>query len=238
VASTPNIKLIAAALAPHGLILRGGFDFGPGEPAPPGHSGVPAQSVLLFGQAGAASWPHFQRWLEAQPDDLQNPLDTWSRAVIGEVAKEFGARAVGPNEKPYLPFQQWAMRAEGLKASPLGILMHPQYGLWHAYRGALLFEEALENFAAASGGVAGQPAKAPVHLCDLCTSKPCLASCPVGAYSGSGFAYDACVAHAKSRAGDACSDSGCRARNACPHGAAYRYPTEVQAFHMASFIKA
>ncbi len=34
------------------------------------------------------------------------------------------------------------MAAEGLKPSPLGLLMHPEYGLWHGYRGAILFGEA------------------------------------------------------------------------------------------------
>ena len=77
---------------------------------------------------------------ERSRQELANPLDTWSREVIGEVAEEFGARAVSPSDRPYLPFQQWAMRAEGLRPSPLGILMHPEYGLWHAYRGALLFD--------------------------------------------------------------------------------------------------
>lgn len=131
---------ISAALAGHGLILRGGFVFGEGEEVPFGPLGKPAKSVLLVGQAGAAPWPHFSRWREGRPHDLKNPLDIWSREVIGEVAQQSGARAVSPSDRPWLPFQQWAMRAEGLKASPLGILMHPEYGLWHAYRGALLFE--------------------------------------------------------------------------------------------------
>ena len=29
------------------------------------------------------------------------------------------------------------MRAEGLKPSPLGVLVHPDFGLWHGYRGAI-----------------------------------------------------------------------------------------------------
>ena len=79
------------------------------------------------GQAGAAPWPHFLRWRRsASRQTLPDPLDTWSREVIGAVAQQFGARAVSPSDTPYLPFQQWAMRAEGLKPSPLGILMHPR----------------------------------------------------------------------------------------------------------------
>lgn len=217
--------MLEKTLAAHGLILRGGFVFGTGEEAPPGISGAPVRSVLLVGQAGAGPWPYFQRWLRGQPDTLENPLDTWAREVIGAVAQQFGARAVSPSDKPWLPFQQWAMRAEGLRPSPLGILMHPQYGLWHAYRGALLFEHE----------VVIQPPQAQIHLCDLCDGKPCLNSCPVSAYSVTGFAYESCLSHVRGRSGAECREAGCLARNACPHGADYRYPADEQAFHMASF---
>ncbi|CDX40428.1 conserved hypothetical protein [Mesorhizobium sp. ORS 3359] len=213
------------ALVRYGLIVRGGFNFVDDEDVPLGPSGVSAKSALLVGQAGAAPWPHFQRWLGQQARDIANPLDTWSREVIGVVAKEFGARAVSPSDRPYLPFQQWAMRAEGLKPSPLGILMHPQYGLWHAYRGALLFEDEIS---------VPEP-HAAIHLCDTCVEKPCLKSCPVDAYSVDGFAHQACLAHVRGPRGEPCRSGGCLDRNACPYGAAYRYPADVQAFHMAAF---
>lgn len=218
---------IAAGLAENGLTLRGGFNFGAQDNPPPGPSGVPAKAVLLVGQAGAEPWLHFSRWRESRPADLANPLDTWSREVIGDVAKQAGARAVGPNDKPFLPFQRWAMRAEGLKPSPLGILMHPRYGLWHAYRGALLFGHEI-SFPAASSVV---------HLCDACVDKPCLKSCPVDAYSKDGFAYQACLSHVRGPYGEACRTVGCLDRNACPYGTAYRYPADVQAFHMAAFAR-
>ncbi len=217
--------MIEDALAAHGLILRGGLNFGETDASPPGPSGAPAKSVLLVGQAGAAPWPHFSRWRESQPPDLENPLDTWSRQVIGAVGEKCAARAVSPSDRPFLPFQQWAMRAEGLRPSPLGILMHPEYGLWHAWRGALLFDGEIPIPA---------PEKA-IHICDACSGKPCLNSCPVEAYSAAGFGYRACVAHVRSEAGQTCREAGCIARNACPHGAAYRYQAEAQAFHMASF---
>ncbi|TGV75977.1 hypothetical protein EN801_038345, partial [Mesorhizobium sp. M00.F.Ca.ET.158.01.1.1] len=88
---------LSGALVRYGLIVRGGFNFVDGEDVPLGSSGVPARSVLLVGQAGAAPWPHFLRWREKQPPSAINPLDTWSRAVIGAVADDFGARAVSPS---------------------------------------------------------------------------------------------------------------------------------------------
>jgi hypothetical protein len=221
----PNLGAIAEQLTGYGLILRGGFSFADGAPAGP--SGPPAKSILLVGQAGDAPWPHFLRWRQAQPQDIANPLDTWSRLVIGEVAAEFGARAVSPSDRPYLPFQQWAMRAEGLRPSPLGILMHPEYGLWHAYRGALLFD----------AEVSIQAPREVIHLCDLCPGKPCLKSCPVDAYSQDGFAYQACLDHVRSPSGEPCRTGGCLDRNACPYGTAYRYPADEQAFHMAAFMR-
>ncbi|OBQ80174.1 hypothetical protein [Mesorhizobium sp. WSM3873] len=225
--SRGTIEGTAAALAADGLILRGGFRFASDEVAPAGLSGAPAKSALLVGQAGAAPWPYFQRWLGKRASGIINPLDTWSREVIGAVAKAFGARAVSPSDRPYLPFQQWAMRAEGLKPSPLGILMHPQYGLWHAYRGALLFEEEI---------FLPEPREA-IHLCDTCVEKPCMKSCPVDAYSEQGFAHEACLGHVRGPGGGLCRTSGCVDRNACPYGADYRYPPEVQAFHMAAFAR-
>ena len=218
---------ISTALSPHGLILRGGVDFNAGEDTPHGPSGAPAKAVLLVGQGGAAPWPHFKEWREGKPADLANPLDTWSSEIIGAVAQRFGARAVSPSDRPFLPFQQWARRAEGLKPSPLGVLMHPEYGPWHAYRGALLFDEAI--------GVEHRETGA--HPCDDCISKPCLSACPVGAFTTEGFAFDTCMGYLHSREGTVCLEKGCRARNACPIGTAYRYPAEVQAFHMAKFVR-
>lgn len=223
----PDLPAIESLLAGYGLILRGGFNFGAGEAAPAGPSHLPAKSVLLVGQAGAAPWPHFLRWRNKQPTDLANPLDAWSRKIIDGVAQTCRARAVSPSDKPYLPFQQWAMRAEGLKPSPLGILMHPEYGLWHAWRGALLFDVEISI----------QAPREVIHLCDLCPGKPCQKACPVGAYSAAGFAYQACLNHVRGPSGEPCRTAGCLDRNACPYGAAYRYSADEQAFHMAAFMR-
>jgi ferredoxin len=211
-----TINLVEARLVEHGLIVRGGFNFAAEEAAP-------ARAVLLVGHGGAEYWTHFQAW-RAQSDAVADPLDVWSRHVIDEAANEVGARAVYPNDRPYMPFQQWAMRAEGLKSSPLGILMHPQFGLWHAYRGALLFDRAL---------ALGEELE-PRHLCDDCREKPCLTTCPVGAFGADGYDVGACREHVRGD-GMMCRGQGCIARNACPHDA-YRYPAEVQAFHMDAFV--
>lgn len=221
---------LVEALAPHGLMLRGGFAFDASDRAPPGPSGEPAAAVLLVGHAGSSIWPHFSRWRATQPSTLADPLDAWSRMVIDAVAARFGARAVYPFERPYLPFQQWAMRAEGLKPSPLGILVHPQYGLWHAFRGALLFADATEAEAAGALGP-----RADAYPCDACAEKPCRKACPVGAHATGLFAHASCLSHIRAPIGRACLSGGCLDRDACPVGPAYRYVANHRAFHMAAY---
>lgn len=215
-------------LAGLGLALRGGFVFADGEEAPAGPSGAPAKSLLLVGNIGPAMWPEFAAWLDRQPDVMAAPLDTWTVEMVGGLAETFGARAVYPSDKPWHPFQRWAMRAEGLKPSPMGILMHPEYGLWHAYRAALLFDVEVESKAP----------QAMIHPCDQCVDQPCLTTCPVGTYSFSGFDAAACAAHLRSPDLEVRTDGGCSARNACPVGPAHRYAPEQQAFHQRAFLRA
>ena len=217
---------LEARFAEHGLTPRGLVRFGPEDRAPLLGDGTPAKAVLLIGVIGGAMWTHFERWRMAQADHGgADPLDRWSKMVIDRVADEVGAEACYPSEAPYQPFQRWAMRAEGLKPSPLGILIHPRFGLWHSYRGALLFrtwDEAQED----------QAVIAP-HPCETCRGKPCLSTCPVGAISLDGFDVAACRAHLASPEGQGgCMGSGCLARNACPVGADFRYPDAQLRFHM------
>ncbi|WP_110748813.1 4Fe-4S dicluster domain-containing protein [Phyllobacterium leguminum] len=219
---------ITAALAPYGLIPRGGFVFSGGEDAPRGVARNRARSIVLVGHAGSSIWPHFARWWENEGRDRADPLDNWSKQVLGEAAEALGARAAFPSDKPWLPFQQWATRAEGLKPSPLGLLIHPVFGLWHAYRGALLFDEEIEF-----------PAhRAFPHPCDQCAAKPCLSACPVEAFDGAGFAVDRCRDYLRADVGKACRTGGCLARLACPVGREYAYEAAQQRFHMAAFMRA
>ncbi len=225
-AHRPQLEEIRAALGPHGLFLRGFVNFSDGEAAPRMADGRPAASVLLIGNIGSSLWSAFSRWRAARPDRCGgDPLDSWSKAVIGEVAVAAGATAWFPSDPPWQPFQQWAMRAEGLKASPLGILIHPVYGLWHGYRGALGF----------AGRIGAEPFRPQPHPCDLCPDKPCLTTCPAGAVHTRAFDVPACRAHLRTPEGQGgCMLSGCLARAACPVGAEHRYDDAQLRFHMAA----
>ncbi|MCY1744176.1 ferredoxin [Ensifer sp. SL37] len=221
-----TIETIRAALAPHGLFLRGTVNFASGEAAPLLVDGRLAASVVLIGNIGGSLWQPFSAWRQARSDGGgADPLDNWSKAVINPVAGEQGATAFFPSDPPWQPFQQWAMRAEGLKPSPLGILIHSRFGLWHGYRGALAFGIPLGETGEAS---ASRP-------CDHCLEKPCISGCPASALAGERFDVGRCRGHLRTDAGRAgCLANGCLSRAACPVGSQYRYPPEQLRFHMSA----
>lgn len=222
----PDLETIRAALQPHGLFLRGFVNFAEGEAVPHLASGGSAGSVVLIGNIGSSLWPAFSRWRDTEPDrGGSDPLDTWSKAVIRPIAALTDATAWFPSDPPWQPFQQWAMRAEGLKASPLGILIHPVYGLWHGYRGALGFEEPIID----------TPAAHAAHPCDHCPDKPCLATCPASAVRPEIFDVPVCRSHLRTPEGQGvCMIGGCLARAACPVGSDVRYNETQLRFHMAA----
>ena len=218
------------ALAPFGLQLRGAFAVRSDDGLAPLPDGQPVASVWLVGVVGSTFWPYF----EASPlyaDGLPDPLDRWSKSIGDALADQLGGRAVYPSDgPPYHPFQQWAERAEALQTSPMMLRMHPQYGLWHAYRFALALAQPVDGTRSALIAAVANPT-----ICATCDGQPCLRACPVGAYAGAGFEMDACSGHVHSSAGQHCMQTGCQARLACPVGREHRYQTEHAAFHMRAF---
>ena len=209
-----------------GLECRGGFHPSAEDSIPALPDGARPATLVLLGFVGDRQWDVFGGAPEAQ-GGLPDPLDRWSRRVIDALGERHRGVGVYPSEgPPWWPFQQWAMRAEHIHASPLGVLIHPEYGLWHAYRGALAFRERLEL----------PPLEPRPSPCEGCADKPCLQGCPVGAFTGGGYAVAACASHVRSAAGTECLDRGCEARRRCPVGAAYAYRPDHAAFHMRAFI--
>ena len=220
-----SVKSITSLLEAEGLAFRGAFHPVPADRVPALPDGAPAATLALAGFVGGGGWRGFAASAEAS-DGLANPLDRWSRRIIDGLAAALDAVALYPfGARPPLPFQQWARKAEPVHPSPLGILIHPDWGLWHSYRAALAFRERLEL---------PPPDRRP-SPCDACAAKPCLSACPVGAFAPGRFEVAACLGHIDAPAGRDCFDLGCRARRACPIGAAHRYGDAHAAFHMRAF---
>jgi ferredoxin len=207
-----------------GLAVRGAFHPSPGEfePLPaPAHQGT----LVLLGFTADLQWPVFAASPEAS-DALPHPLDRWSRRVIGALAREVNASDIYPGDRPIVPFQQLAMRCESVHPTPIGLLIHPRWGLWHAYRGALIFSQRLPLPQVESSS----------SPCMSCEAKPCLHACPVGAFGTRGYDLAGCLRFASGAAGMECRDDGCRARRACPIGSRSGYTQEQRRFHMRAFL--
>ncbi|MBP1685884.1 MAG: hypothetical protein H6Q33_2027 [Deltaproteobacteria bacterium] len=213
---------IAQSLQDAGLTPRGAFHPAAGDGVPALAADTPARTVVLAGNAGPQMWQAFTAARVGQP----TTLDEWSVRVLTALAARLGAHAVFPFERPYLPFQRWAMRAEACHASPLGLLIHPDYGLWHGYRGALLF----------AAVIALPPPDRRASPCASCADRPCRSACPASAFDGTAYDVPACARHLAGMPEPACLDIGCLARHACPIGRDYRYAPAQARFHMQAFL--
>lgn len=191
-------------------------------------------SLILVGNTGSAFWPIFTRSVE-YADGLEHPLDRWSRRIgqqVVDTLSEVGITASvlfpfdGP---PYVPFQQFALEADAIEPSALGMLIHPDYGLWHAYRFAVLVDEEIPT----------SPAKSSRrNLCASCQEKPCLDVCPVGAFTREGYDVQSCASYLAANPDAPCLTNGCLARHACPEGSAHHYTQAHAEFHMRAFLRA
>jgi len=219
-----EVETVFSAIGRTGLVPRGAFKLEEGERV---GELADIRTIVLAGMVGREGWDAFAVSPEAS-DGLGHPLDRWSRRLIEILAGELGGKALFPfGGPPFLPFQRWAQRAEPVHSSPIGLLIHPYYGLWHAYRGALGFREQLAM---------PEPPAVP-SPCESCSGRWCLSACPVGAFSEAGYDVAACAGHLRGAAGGDCMGGGCLARRACPVGRDHAYGPEQASFHMRAFLR-
>lgn len=218
-----DLNIISEAVAHAGLMCHGGFYPRP-EDAVPGAAGT----VVLVGNAGPDMWRAFTAEVPAEERRTRpDPLDTWIRRTLTAVAGSLGATPLFPFDgPPYLPFSRWARRTGTVYTSPIGPLIHPEFGLWHAYRGALVFADPLPL----------PPVDQGPSPCDRCEGRPCLQTCPVQALRDGEYDVDACVDHLGTPAGIDCMMLSCRARRACPVGRRYQYEPDQSILHMRGFL--
>ena len=208
---------IQAMAAQHQLAVLGGFATGPEDSLPAG-----TKTLLLLGPLEPGFWPN----LKAQPEwGGADPVDRWSRRVIGTMACDLGAKALFPfGGAPYHPFYKWALKSGRTWDSPVRLLVHDVAGLFVSFRGAFALKQELTL------------PPAPARPCDACAN-PCLAACPVGALTAAGYDLPSCHAYLDTPAGADCMANGCAVRRACPLSLAYARMPEQSAYHMGQFHK-
>ena len=224
--TAPRLDELARNLDAIGLAFRGAFHPAPEDGVPAFADGAPTLTIVLLGWTGGDQWPLFAASPEAG-DGLADPLNRWSKRLTDGIAAELGATPFYPfGDPPWQDFQSWALRTETVYRSPLGLLIHPEWGLWHSYRGALGFRQPLELSPRAVGP----------HPCEHCAERPCLSACPVSAFAVDGaYNYMVCRQHLQG-AGEDCRTRACAARRACPIAPDKRYSEPQASFHMRALL--
>jgi hypothetical protein len=222
--SASRATQLDALLAEHGLLVLGAFSPRTDELYGLAPGSAPGSNIVLAGNAGSDMWMHFSQSPEFS-DGLADPLDRWSRRVGHGVAAEIDAMVLFPFDgPPYTPFLSWAARTGRVSQSLISMSIHHHYGLWHAYRFALVVPEL----------AAHEPPQLP-NPCLSCSTQPCLHACPVKAFEDGAFNSDHCMAHLTAAPASDCNSGGCLARSACPVKPEFQYVAPHARFHMRAF---
>ncbi len=195
-----------------------------------------ARSIIVIGNGGGAFWSAFKRHLDDHPGWMtrDNPLDDFTRLVVerdidAALAQSQVVRTIVypfMNNGPTLNFME-AGKAAGLSGpSILGVMVHPTYGPWIAFRAAILIDQALDAPGEAFG----------FDPCPSCTAKSCIPACPVNAVSfPKGWDITGCVIHRVEAEPD-CTPR-CHARAGCVLGPEHRYPDDELAYHQMRALR-
>ncbi|MGH7907971.1 MAG: hypothetical protein ACREP6_15210 [Candidatus Binataceae bacterium] len=189
-----------------------------------------ARSIIVIGNGGGALWAAFQAHCDSHPGwrQRENPLDDFTRVLIEEriipPLRSRGAEVVPVypfiSQSPNLNFMELG-RISGLGGpSILGVLVHPVYGPWIAFRAALLVDTEVDEPGPALG----------FDPCPRCATRACIPACPAAAVAyPAGWEIPRCVRYRVEAEPD-CSD-GCHARLECVLGPQHRYPGPELAYH-------
>jgi epoxyqueuosine reductase QueG len=200
-----------------------------------------ARSIVVLGNGGGDFWAAFKRHAARNPGWLEreNPLDDFTREVVErEVAKPLREAALrhtivhpfmdpSRHDRPTLNFVELGKAAGIAGPSVLGVVVHPTFGPWIAFRAALLLEIEVD----APGDALG------FDPCPGCIPRSCISACPVGAVSfPAGWDVPKCLTHRVEVEPD-CAGR-CHARAGCVLGPEHRYPDDELAYHQMRALRA
>ena len=185
------------------------------------------QTLLLVGNSGQRFWQLYEQSAFCGQD---NPVDAYSCDRVDHAINAILPRTASAVLYPdlegattgHMPLQLLGELAGWHQPSPLGMGIHPERGLWFAYRALVLLDIAREHSVSMPAGA--------TSVCASCESLACIETCPVDALAaGSVPDMVSCTDY---RLGEQSPcQRQCLARNACPVGTAYRYANEQIEYH-------
>ena len=240
-----TLEIIRAAANRHGLNLVAAVPVERYDETVPSASRASqiaprARSIVAIANGGGVFWRAYQKHLAANPgwDARENPLDDFTREIVErEITAPLDRRAIPFNTiypfvsaapaVPALNFMHLGKIAGLGGPSIIGVVVHPAYGPWIAFRAAILLEEPIDSPGEAVG----------FDPCPGCVSRSCIDACPVRAVSfPNGWDVPACLTYRVENESD-CS-GGCHARIGCVLGPEHRYPDDELAYHQMRAVRA
>lgn len=185
-------------------------------------SGVPLadyRRLVLLGHGGRRLWAALQKWGVKTTDPVDHYSLTLTRQFIRDYLGDPPVCWLYPQTDYLAPLQQLGALAGWSHSSPLGLGIHPEYGVWFAYRAAFLTTAELP--------LRVEPERP--SPCATCTNKPCITTCPVEAVQIDRFDVDGCARY-RLRPQSPCADR-CLARLACPFFPEHRYTLAQMQYH-------
>ena len=193
------------------------------------------RSILLLGSGGGDFWYACQAHAARHPGwfERDNPLDDFTREVVEQgIVRPFQAAGIRYvtvypfGTGPTLNFMQLAKLSGLAGPSIIGVVVHPVFGPWLAFRAALLLDHELDR----PGNAVG------FDPCPTCSARSCIKACPAAAVSFPlGWNIPTCLAHRVEAYPD-CADR-CYARTACVLGPEARYPEDELAYHQMRALR-
>lgn len=198
------------------------------------------RSAVVFANGGTLFWECFLEDIRKSPKHLSNhehPIDDFVSRCIKSVdpTRPASRRWIQCSEtaEVFLDFRVLG-RESGLGyESPLGLLIHPVYGLWVSMRMVLLTTESIDSIDIIDSIATIEQADLPsasYNPCTGCVEKPCIASCPAGAVTTDGWSVQTCASFHETS--EQCIGK-CHSRLACPVGQDHRHSTLQQLYHNA-----
>lgn len=175
--------------------------------------------VLVIGNTRRL-WPLFLRaYADGPLSSETDPVDAYASSKLGAAVTEIAAAFAVTSALRYtfdpvphaVAVQRLTILAGVAEQSPVGLLVHPEYGPWFSLRAAAVF------------GLPGPAGAAPPATCSRCSDKPCLpARERVHTATGGIYSRESFDAHWR---------LWLEMREACPVGAQARFTEQQTRYH-------
>ena len=196
-----------------------------------------ARSIVVIANGGGALWQALQLHARQKPGwfTRDHPLDDFTREVVENQIVP-AVQSAGLSSTTIYPFMSSGRtlnfielgKIAGLAGpSILGVVVHPRFGPWMAFRAALLVDEDIDLPGEAIG----------FDPCPTCESRSCVPACPTGAVAfPAGWDIPRCLNYRIESEAD-CAPR-CHSRVACVLGPEHRYPDDEVAYHQRRALAA